>query len=194
MANNRKYRDLTGMKFGKWTVIKKGIRIYRRNIYWLCKCDCGTEKEVQASSLMSGTNKQCMVCSKKPKYIGSMYRKYYRLLETRARKNNFEFTVTPEYLGELFEQQKRKCALSGLSLDFHSNPKNYSGTASLDRIDNTRGYIEGNVQWVHRSINFMKGSLFQKDFIALCKKVAYQPKNITEQHELKEFFWMPSWK
>ena len=45
-------------------------------------------------------------------------------------------------------------------------------SASLDRIDNNIGYIEGNVQWVHKWINVMKGAMSNECFIFLCNKVA----------------------
>jgi hypothetical protein len=42
----------------------------------------------------------------------------------------------------------------------------------LDRVDSSKGYIEGNVQWVHKTINLMKQSFNQKEFIHFCKLVA----------------------
>ena len=46
------------------------------------------------------------------------------------------------------------------------------GTASLDRIDSSKGYIEGNIQWVHKDINRMKGDSSDNDFIKLCKIIS----------------------
>ena len=46
------------------------------------------------------------------------------------------------------------------------------GTASLDRIDSSKGYVKGNVQWVHKDINKMKTDFEQSIFIKLCKSVA----------------------
>ena len=44
-------------------------------------------------------------------------------------------------------------------------------TASLDRIDSSKGYIKGNVQWVHKEFNKMKLDLLDKEFIDICKLV-----------------------
>ena len=44
-------------------------------------------------------------------------------------------------------------------------------TASIDRIDSKSGYIEGNIQWVHKFINSMKLDHTQEEFIKLCKAV-----------------------
>ncbi len=43
---------------------------------------------------------------------------------------------------------------------------------SIDRIDSNIGYEEGNIQWVDKRINMMKGSLSNEEFIELCTKVS----------------------
>ena len=45
-------------------------------------------------------------------------------------------------------------------------------TASLDRLDNTKGYEVGNFQWVHKDINQIRGSLSIPDFMHWCKLIA----------------------
>ena len=55
---------------------------------------------------------------------------------------------------------------------FSKSSKDKTATASLDRIDSTKGYIDGNIQWVHKRINTMKMDMSQKDFIDFCKQVA----------------------
>lgn len=46
-----KFIDLTGQKFGKWTVLRKAKNDKNKNLKYLCQCDCGTEKEVLSWSL-----------------------------------------------------------------------------------------------------------------------------------------------
>ena len=53
--------DLTGMRFGKWTVLKyagQKVRYYGGQRFstrmWLCRCDCGVEKQVQHYNLTEG--------------------------------------------------------------------------------------------------------------------------------------------
>lgn len=48
---------------------------------------------------------------------------------------------------------------------------------SLDRIDSSKGYEIGNVQWVTKYINWAKNDLSQKDFIDLCIAVANKHAN-----------------
>ena len=44
-------------------------------------------------------------------------------------------------------------------------------TASIDRIDSNKGYIEDNVVWVHKDINIMKNKFSKEYFLMLCKKI-----------------------
>lgn len=88
----------------------------------------------------------------------------------RAKKHNREYNLTDEYLYDLYLSQNKKCAITGIDIVFaesHLVAKNT--TASIDRIDNSNGYIEGNVRWVHKKINVMKWDLSDKDFIEWCR-------------------------
>lgn len=44
--------------------------------------------------------------------------------------------------------------------------------ASLDRIDNSKGYIEGNVRFVALMANLARQSFTDEQMIAFCKAVA----------------------
>lgn len=55
-------KDLTGQRFGKWTVIKFDHR-KGKSYYWLCRCECGEEKIVRSDGLINGRSKSCG-CSK----------------------------------------------------------------------------------------------------------------------------------
>ena len=52
--------DITNQKFGKWTVL---YPTDKRNvggaIYWHCRCDCGTEKDILGTSLRQGRSLSC---------------------------------------------------------------------------------------------------------------------------------------
>lgn len=52
-------------------------------------------------------------------------------------------------------------------------PDDFDGTARLDMIDPTKGYVEGNVQWIHKDIQEMKGYLSSAEFLRRCFKVVY---------------------
>lgn len=51
--------DLTGQRFGRWTVIEQAPPGEGYSTRWLCECDCGTIKTVDSQLLRSGRSKSC---------------------------------------------------------------------------------------------------------------------------------------
>ena len=56
---SKRLPDLTGEKFGRWTVIQKAENDHNGRSQYLCRCECGTEKVLRRSSLTSGNSKSC---------------------------------------------------------------------------------------------------------------------------------------
>lgn len=97
----------------------------------------------------------------------------------RARQIPFEITI--EGVWDLFLKQNRKCAISGVPIQFSSLNRKYcveEHTASLDRVDSKKGYTLDNVQWVHKKVNLMKMTLPQDEFIQWCKIISEHQKII----------------
>lgn len=92
-------------------------------------------------------------------------------------KEKHEFTITLPYLKELWEEQKGKCPFTGIELIL--SPKQLNGKfnglylASLDRIDSSKGYIEGNVQFVSLMYNYCKNN-FTDDQVKEFIKISYK--------------------
>ncbi len=80
--------------------------------------------------------------------------KYWYDIKYSANKRNIAFCpkLTIKYAWELFLKQNKKCALSGLDIELYPDIKRRN-TASLDRIDNSKGYYRNNIQWLHKSVN-----------------------------------------
>ena len=140
--------------------------------------------DVTSQSLINGRTKSCG-CSKDryPKITGEnniqycgymgLPGRYWTLIKKRAKKRGYIINISIQYGWDLYIKQNKKCALSGLPIMFAiSNKKSSETTASLDRIDSTKGYVEGNVQWVYKPINIMKNIYEQNYFISLCKLIA----------------------
>lgn len=56
---DKKIVDLTGLKFGKWTVLYFSHIGKDHQCYWHCRCECGTEKDVSSHQLTSGKSQSC---------------------------------------------------------------------------------------------------------------------------------------
>lgn len=52
-------KDLTGLRSGRWTVVGHIGMIRPKFRAWLCRCDCGTERNVKTVELTSGRSKSC---------------------------------------------------------------------------------------------------------------------------------------
>ena len=68
--------DLTGMKFGQWTVLERDYsKQYKtRDKRWMCECSCGVVKSVLGKYLKNGKSTSCG-CSKKVDLSGSRFGK-----------------------------------------------------------------------------------------------------------------------
>ena len=60
---HNKFKDLTGLTFGRLTVIQfKGLVAHRAR--WQCQCECGGTKDVATTSLTGGMVRSCGCLSK----------------------------------------------------------------------------------------------------------------------------------
>ena len=82
-----------------------------------------------------------------------------------ANRRGIKWELTREFL----ETIPLICYYTGDTLTLEQG---FGHTVSLDRIDSTLHYVEGNVVFCRTDINWMKNILAQTDFIEMCKKVA----------------------
>ena len=181
MPQNRREVEI-GSRFGKLIVLES---IYKKGIGYLqVICDCGNTDIKRKWPILSGKVTECIKCTEKIRgerrkkggfkdISGTLMGKLYR----NARIRNLNVKITPEFLYNLFIQQKGICALSGLPISIEKTNSRHQCTASLDRIDSSKDYEEGNIQWVHKDINWIKQNFDQNYFIYLCQQVTQKQQN-----------------
>ena len=142
---------------------------------WLCECTvCGNEviRENRYFRSDRPEPKACSNCAWKLPYKGyeEISKTYWSRIVMQAEERGLKFEITEGYCWGLFLEQGRKCFYTARPLKFSKKGQ----TASLDRIDSDFGYVEGNVKWVHKDINRMKGCLKHEDFVRLCSEVYHE--------------------
>ena len=112
MQNQRIKKDLTGKRFGKWTVIKYYGRDSARHSLWKCKCDCGNEGVRKTYALLSGYTKQCVKCANKQRQLNRKINRTEPVLKStkinlifhepiKKTTDNFE-SIKAELVGKTF--------------------------------------------------------------------------------------------
>ena len=94
----------------------------------------------------------------------SPFKEFFRRARTAYRTSRYGLAdIDLPYLKMIWEQQKGICPYTQIKMTLAENPLKYRKIqslkkASLDRIDSTKGYIKGNVEFVCSGINLAKNS------------------------------------
>ena len=158
-----------GDHFGDLTVIEYVQKPQRTMVR--CRCLCGGTVLIRPSLLKKNATNNCG-CQPRGGWSGTgqISTTLLNRIRRRASLKGIPFDLTTKMLWELFCVQKGKCAISGWALQFGQKTRDPS-TASLDRIDPSKGYVAENVQWTHKHFNRMKSDHSVEEFIALCRAV-----------------------
>lgn len=115
---------------------------------------------------------RCKPCAAKDKSInlpvGDKTRTFRRFRKS-AINRGVDWALTEE---EMFRSYVGRCAMTGWPLSLRYGEQ----TASLDRIDNERGYVAGNIQWVHAMVNMCRNKYSVERFVEMCRAVADKEK------------------
>jgi hypothetical protein len=184
---HRVKKDLTGQIFNKLKVLEIFIdyntKITKERTKWKCLClQCGNEVILSRSNVKKQLSCGCLNPNKKtgtqnPNWKGykNVPQDYFTNMRKSAIYRNLEFNITIQDVANLFEKQNGLCSLTRLPIQFSETNKNLQDsnkTASVDRIDSSKGYTIDNIQLLHRDVNQIKMYYDQDYFIKLCKLVA----------------------
>jgi len=177
-------KKLIGQRFGK-LIVDSIDRIEKEKTYWKCTCDCGNKKVTHTYMLTSGRCKSCgcllkTAYNKEPDRNKAIIKFLFNsTIKRRSKQLNLDINIDLEHFEKLIKQPCYYCG------EKHSNlihDWSYYGSRKyvvsdtilkfngIDRIDNNKGYIEGNVVTCCKKCNSAKNSMTNlefKDFI--CK-------------------------
>jgi hypothetical protein len=153
-------KNLTGQRFGKLTA-QEFSHTRKQTAYWKCVCDCGKEVVRRTVDLTTGLAMSCG-CSRvvSADAVGRHYT-IYNQYRCGAMSRGLEFTLTRDEVSELVRSPCHYCG------------QEPSPIVGIDRVDNLRGYVAGNVVPCCRKCNRAKDVYSQSEFMHWIKR-AYE--------------------
>lgn len=143
-------KDLTGNRFGRWTVIGYSHTDRNRNANWFCKCDCGETKTVMGQNLRNGRSKSCG-CFMMDRITthGQFGTRLYHIWDGMIQRCNNRDSKAYEGYGQrgigICTEWLRFENFYAWAID-----NGYSNKLTIDRTDNDGSYKPNNCKWVDR--------------------------------------------
>jgi hypothetical protein len=178
---NKPKHNIVGNKINSLTIIDNS-EVINGTRFCLCRCDCGKIIKTREAALLTKKTKSCgclqhLKGEKNKRWKGHMGigMTYWNQVKNSAKNRKIDFDITIEEAWNLFINQNKKCAISGVDIELCQSYIDYTSgkmTASIDRIDSSIGYKKDNIQWVHKDVNKIKTDFNQEKFITWCCLIA----------------------
>jgi len=173
----RGVEDITSQRFGYLTLLRlKETR--RQKTFFECLCDCGKTTVVGRYKLTHSSTRSCGCLYTKTRegerkeFGASAARSVLKEYRRSARVRHLVFSLTD---GETLKLIKGYCAYCGAEPQRKVELKTGYGffmCNGIDRLDNTKGYIAGNVVPACKKCNYRKQAESEKDFLNWIRQVA----------------------
>lgn len=161
--------ELVGRIFGRWTVIDKGDMGRNGQIFWTCRCSCGTERMVLARLLRNGGSSSCG-CNRikhghsNGRIKSRTYKSWEAMMQRCTNQNASDYH---RYGGRGIQICEQWGSFENFLADMGVRPEG----KTLDRIDNLGNYDPDNCKW--------STAQEQQQNKRNCPTIEYQGKRVT---------------
>lgn len=150
---------LEGRRYGKLLVVSDTGKRQQNGVVWKCLCDCGSEIEVSGKNLNRNCTYSCGCYQRyseayRVRTHGRTYTPEFRMwngAKSRAKSKGLDFNLVIDdiVIPEL-------CPVLGVPLKVSTTGKADEYSPSLDRFDNNKGYVVGNIAVISYRANRIK--------------------------------------
>src|ERR1035441_9964223 len=142
----RCFKDRTGLRFGAVVVVGRAEpKVYdgKPHTHWLCRCDCGKEVNVSATSLRMGRSQSCGCQNRIPRLppgVAARNRVLQAYVKGSARRRGFCWELSDEDFDRLTSQDCFYCGIKPSAVQVSAGSLGEFVYNGLDRKDNNLGY------------------------------------------------------
>lgn len=170
-----------GARFGRWVVLAATKRVAKNHErYWLCRCDCGTEREITLGNVKAHVKRGGDVgcgCFKQEWVIGhtlpnsqALKNRLLKAYKASAKKRNLDWEIEDNFFFKLITEDCHYCGIVPATLKQRNGQTlMYNG---IDRKDNIVGYTAANIVSCCKTCNYLKKAVPYEEFVVYLNRVA----------------------
>lgn len=167
----------TGQRFGRLVLVELSRIDERHRKFFLCRCDCGQHKVIQASLMSSGNTKSCGCLQgevKRAKRRPDNHSEVTAIIlgyQRHALKRGFDFLLSRDHIDKIIRQDCKYCGSPPANFKTTKNstaPFPYNG---IDRVDPKKHYTVDNVVPCCSICNNAKSNLSLEVFAAWVQRL-----------------------